>query len=227
MSNVYDIIGTAQASKGGTHIRDGKYTFAVEKIGIHTGGQNSEVFFIAELRVLESAKVFVDPAMLAEDEGQPEPNAVGTTASVVCNLTKHASAKGNAKAFLVGVYGGLGYTEDQVTPQLTQIACGDAQPLRGAIVKDETFRKAIRTGANAGKPITLHRWSPQLQTAEEIKAVRAYLDQHGQKEAPALAPAPAAQPAPVVTAASAPVVEAPAPAPAAPVGGLLASLGIK
>lgn len=217
----FGTIAGANASGGGTWIRDGRYKFMVEKVHLNEG--HSGPCFIAELRVMEA-----DPTGEVDEQGKPVvPNKAGSSCSLVCNLKKHESAAGNAKAFAIGVLGGLGYTPEQITEQVLTAICGPNNPLRGAVVSDQTYRKPIRTGANAGKPITLHKWESQTQTQESIKAGRAYLDGTAAvadaqpMQAPAAAPQnmpadavgqqppaanPLVAPAPVASASSAPAV---------------------
>jgi hypothetical protein len=224
--DIHSAIGSATPSKGGNFVRDGEYLFAVEKAITH---QNDDgIFFVAELRVLESKAVPV--TMLAEGETAPTPNPVGSTASLAFNLTKFKSAKGNARAFLIGVLGGIGYAEEQVGGQQSREACSPQQPLRGMLVRDQTFRKMTRGApGNPPHPMTLHKWVPVPQTLDQIKTIRARLDAAVPAETPAAAPAPvqvAAPPPPPVQ--SAPVaVENNAQPQAAQPTSLLAGLGIK
>lgn len=188
-------IGTANASGGGTYIRDGRYKFMVEKVHLNEG--YSGACFIAELRVLEA-----EATGEVDEKGAPvQPNKVGSSCSLVCNLKKHESAAGNAKAFAIGVLGGLGYAPEAVGEQILAAICGPNNPLRGAILKDQTFRKPIRTGANAGKPITLHKWESIAQTEADIKNGRAWLDANAavadvqpQQSVPQAAPGSTEQP---------------------------------
>lgn len=166
-------IASASATGGGNNIRDGVYKFLVEKVTIQKGHTGES--FIAEFRVIESA------ATGATDErGNPvSPNAPGSTCSMVANLTKHESAAGNAKAFIVGALAGLGYTEEQITPEVMGYVCSEKNPLRGLAVIDETYRgvnKGRSNPANAGKPLTLNKWKAISQTEEDVQKQRAWLD---------------------------------------------------
>lgn len=216
VANPFATMATANASGGGNWIKDGIYKFMVEKVHLHTG---QSTCFIAELRVLEAQ---ADGSVDAN--GKPVvPNAVGSSCSLVCDLVKHASAPGNAKAFAIGALGGLGYTEAQVDEQMMVTICGANNPLRGVVVGDTTYRKPIKSGPNQGKPITLHKWQPLAQDATAIKAGRAYLDQHAAVADVAASMPAAAAPAGIQTQqVTAPVVT-PAPV-AAPLTGALADL---
>ena len=162
--SILDKIANAQATGGGNWIMDGDYRFIVERISLHDGFEGTS--FIAELYVKESKGVLKDV----------EPNSPGTTCSFVQNLTKHASAPGNVKAFMLSVLKPLGYGEADFNAQVLEEAKSDAQPLRGVEVADTTFQGKIRSGKNAGQAITKHKWSSVDQTPEEIKAARAFLD---------------------------------------------------
>ena len=156
----YADIAAAAAANGGTYVNDGIYKFMIEKMFRHDsnapGGGTS---FITELKVIEST---VHPS-----HPDVKPNPVGSTCSVVCNVTKHASAFGNVKALLLGALGAFGYTEDMITPEVVQSAFTSEQ-LIGIMLEDATYRKEIRSGANAGKPITLHKWTSIEQSEEDV-----------------------------------------------------------
>ena len=179
-------IAGAPMTGGGSSIRDGFYKFLVEKI-TYQKGHSGEVF-IAELRVMESKS---DGSV--DDQGKPVvPNAVGSTCSLVCNLTKHESAASNAKKFAFGVLAGLGYTEDKIDEKLMMDICDAKNPLRGAQVYDATYRvlnQGKSNPANRGKPLTLHNWKSVVQTAEDVKKNRAFLDSNIARPEPAAAPA--------------------------------------
>lgn len=165
----YAQIAAAAASGGGNYINDGVYRLIIEKMfrkdaPIAAGGGTS---FITEFRVVESG----------QDPNHPEvkPNPVGTVCSVVAVVTKHASAFGNIKALLLGALGAFGYTEDQITPEVIAEAYSTDQ-LRGVMVDDTTYRKAIKGGKNAGSMITLHKWNSIEQTEEQVAAQKKDLD---------------------------------------------------
>lgn len=211
-------VAGASATGGGNNIRDGVYKLLVEKVHIQDG--HSGECFIAEFRVVES-----QANGAVNEQGQPIiPNAVGSSASIVCNLTKHASAAGNAKAFVVAACAGLGYTEAQITPDVMAYICSEKNPLRGLAVTDETYRgvnKGRDNPANAGKPLTLNKWKPVAQTEDDIKRQAAYLDSNASRvDAGASSPAPSAN---TLTQAAA----QPAQPTAGTGGGLLGILGPK
>lgn len=239
MPSALSKIVTARPSGGGNNIRDGRYKYLIEKCLYDPKAFNGELF-VAELRVIE-AQYNGD----VDEKNQPTtPNAVGSTVSMTCLLDKFENAAGNVKAFLLGALAPLGYVEDQITEQLILDCCAAGNPLRGIVIGNETrrgFNKGRRNPSNTGKPLTLNSWKPISQTAEDIKAQRAWLDANGAR--PDVAPAtpsapiqPAAQTIPVAqtvaaatVAAVAPAAPAVAPTPLQPSpasSGLLASLGL-
>lgn len=210
-------IASASATGGGNNIRDGIYKMLVEKVHIQKGHTGES--FIAEFRVIESSSNGA-----TDEQGRPiVPNAPGSTCSMVCNLTKHESAAGNAKAFVVGALAGLGYTEDQITPDVMGYVCSEKNPLRGLAVIDETYRgvnKGRSNPANAGKPLTLNKWKAISQSEADVQTQRAWLDANPPKvDTAAQQPAAAAvKPATEAVAAAQPAQPA---KPAGLLGGIL------
>lgn len=160
-------IVSASASGGGNIIRDGKYVFDVIRCLTKRAFRGGTVF-IAELDVVDAEPT--TPGV--------EPNRPGTTASWVLNLDNNPSAPGNVKGFLLAL---LGVDEARVSQDelesTTVDVVSDAQPARGMRIADETFRKVIRGGPNAGKDFVAHRWQNVQQTPQEVAARRAALDQ--------------------------------------------------
>lgn len=162
-SKFYKQIADASANGGGVYVQDGVYKFMIEKMFEHESDQpGGGTSFICELRVLESTPHPSYPDV--------KPNAVGTTCSVVANVSKHASAFGNIKALLLGALGAFGYTEDQITPEVIENAY-NSEDLRGIILEDTTYRKKTKGGIM----ITLHKWSSVEQTEEDVKRQAAEL----------------------------------------------------
>jgi hypothetical protein len=179
--DIYKKIYESKASVGGTPIKDGSYLLIVNKLMLEP--KHSGLMFIAEFVVEESAPVDVDDRFrLPAEIGRPiEPNKPGTEVSFVINLTKNnESGPGNVKAFVLALDGSH---EDEISEEefvnKLKAATGPDQPLRGAQIRDTTWRKLIQKGANAGKPFTAHRWSYVEQSLEQIAAVRAKLDERG------------------------------------------------
>jgi hypothetical protein len=167
-------IAKAQASVGGNLIRDGIYKFAITKMVLEQKFNGN--MFIVEFKVLESASY---PDIVDEKSGKPvTANGVGTTCSYVLNLDKNIAAMGNAKSFVMALVGETdeGSIDEEDFQQTLDALLGKDQPARGMAIADETFRKPIKSGANAGKPFTGHRWKHIEETEEQIAARRAEFD---------------------------------------------------
>lgn len=168
---LFEKIAKAKASGGGTLINDGKYTFMVKKLIAENKFKGA--CFIAELFVVKSEDTFTGV----------EANKKGTSCSFVLNLDKNIAAAGNAKAFLLALDGRKeSDVKDEEFIALLEEATNDdptrgvVQPLRGALIADETFRKTVQSGPRAGQPFTGHNWSHIEQTGEELAKRRAELD---------------------------------------------------
>lgn len=164
-------IAGAKASAGGNVIKDGTYLFEVVQLLLEQ--KFNGAMFIAEMIVREAQ------ASGEKDERgvAVEPNKVGSTCSYVVNLDKNVSAAGNAKAYILALYG---MQENEVSEgdfmeALSQVTEKD-QPAKGMLIGDNTFRKTIRGGPNAGKPFTAHRWVTVEQSEEEIAGRRKVQD---------------------------------------------------
>jgi hypothetical protein len=205
MQDVFNKIANASATKGGNNLKDGKYRLVVEKMLLNTGHTGTS--FIPELRVMKAEQT----------EKDAEPNAAGSTVSCVWNVTKHASAPGNVKAFLLAVLG----LDEATTPaaqvqELLSKAVGAEQILRGFEIDASTIRRVNQgrdNPANRGQTMTLPVWQHVPgQTQESVARNRAMLA--GTAQPAAAAPAqPATQAAPAQAA-----------APATPAGGVLSGI---
>jgi len=173
---IFARIAAAKASVGGNIIRDGKYTFGILKMLADSEAKFNGHMFIVEFTVLASESL---PDIVDEKSGKPVlANAVGSTCSYVLNLDKNIAAMGNAKSFVMALLNQPNESEidlEDFAETLEALVAQD-QPARGMIIKDETFRKTIRGGVNAGKPFTGHRWQYVEETEEQIKARRAEFD---------------------------------------------------
>lgn len=161
-------VANTKASAGGNFIRPGRYTLVLEKILLEPkyDGIKDSIHFIAELRVLESTS-YEDSATKA--------NPVGSTVTFLQQLEKNPQMAGkNTKAFMLAL---TGDEEADLDPEefVTSIkrAAGKDQPLRGAVIKAETYSK---TAKKSGKELTLPKWTPLDNTLESIAARRKELD---------------------------------------------------
>jgi hypothetical protein len=206
MQDVFGKIAAASATKNGNNLRDGKYRLRIERFVLNTG--HNGTCFIPEFRVMEAQKT----------EPDVEPNQPGATVSCVWNVSKHSSAPGNVKGFLLAVFG---LNEASVPPdkmrELTAAAVGADQPLRGMEIDCTTIRRVNQgkeNPANRGMVMTLPTWQHVAgQTQESVTRARAELD-----GAATAAAAPAAPAAPTFPPPSAPAETPPA------AGGFLAGI---
>ena len=192
-ASIFKKIATSRASKGGNHIKDGKYRFLVKKV-LQEKKEDGEMF-IVELQVVTSENV---PGQF-EKAGKPvwpgiegavevKANPVGSSPSYVLNLDSNKSAGNNAKAFVLALYDGEDFDEEDEEAvadfvETVDELVGEMQPARGMLIDDETFRKKIKGGKNAGEPFVGHNWTHVPQTPEEIAQRRAKLDKTDREEA--------------------------------------------
>lgn len=182
--SIYSQVAEAKATGGGEFIRHGAYTFMIKKVWIDKGYNG--VCFKAELETVKSEPQDIAAGMTepGEQVGPSNPNKVGSGPIYIVNLSKGgkegASAFGNVKAFLLAA-DGTPEAEFNSDPEkfknFMKQATSAANPLRGVLMTDRTFRKITQSGKNAGKPFTGHNWGHVPgQTAESVKANRAMLD---------------------------------------------------
>lgn len=173
--DVFQKIANSRASGGGNYIRQGKGRLIVKSLTLPTlyGGDT----FIAEFMVKNSESI---PGATDNKTGKPEfANPSGTTVSYVQQLDKFESAPGNVKGFILkldgsdddGDFAGLLKTYVNEDPK-----AGAVNPAKGFEIDYETFLGSVKKGANAGKPITLVRWSHVDVTPEQVAANIAALD---------------------------------------------------
>lgn len=181
-------IAEAKATGGGNNINDGRYVFEIHRLLVDAKFKGT--MFIAEFGVVESEPVIAGT----------EPNKPGTTCSNVMNMDSNVSAGGNIKVLVMAIENYDEATADEPAlgppdPTGTRhpIVEGGivvkrwmadldrltdaSQPARGMLLGDETYRKTIQTGNNAGKPFTGHKWVhiPD-QSAAQIATRRKLID---------------------------------------------------
>ena len=148
-----DKLVNASASKGGQFITDGDYVMEIEKVVFDETFKGS--CFIVELKVLESSG--------------PTAAKVGSHLSWVQNITKHLSALGNAKAFVLALFGVQEdeVPKDELDATMVEVTNTDPNAKRtdGSLIGANPAKgKRIRASAypaqtRAGQTITLVRWS--------------------------------------------------------------------
>lgn len=164
-------IAAAKATGGGRRYTDGKYLLEVLETKWKEGFKGES--FIVKVNVKES-EPNLEPDFL-EDNGKPAaaPLAPGFTFDVVSNLTKNDMAAGNVKAYILALFGADENTtsDDEVIAAMKQV-CAPGQPARGMLIRMETYRRRIQSGANVGKWFIGANWYNVPQTPEEISARR-------------------------------------------------------
>lgn len=136
-------IAEAQVVESGNWIRDGKGRLIVKKIVFEK--MNGGPTFVAEFEVESNQKVSV-VSLLTREKLDIEPNAVGSSCSMVTRLTGDAlaikSKQGSIKNFICKL---LGVDPKNVTSQeyveAFRQACSPGQPAKGMVVDFETVRK--------------------------------------------------------------------------------------
>lgn len=132
VEDLFREIAEASATKGGNHIKHGDYDMIVDKCILDK--KEAGTCFIVELFVERSTKT-----------GDNEPNAPGSRCSTVWNLTKHKSAKGNIKAFVLAMEG---KDESNVSVDDAQVLIKESigDKYRGQRIKCSTYKKMTKDG---------------------------------------------------------------------------------
>lgn len=181
--DIYRQILNSRATSGGDRITDGDYTFQIRRLLLEKkyGGN----MFIVETKVVAATPVQVTLFGKGEDPTKPVmPNKVGSNPTYIVNLNSSDSAPGNVKAFLLAL-DGTSEQELAAKPEaaeeffrMMKFATSAANPFRGALIRDTTFRKPIKGNQKGrqGEPFMGHRWQNIPQTLEVIRAARVALD---------------------------------------------------
>lgn len=173
---IFRKIAKSRATGGGNYIRQGKGRLIVKSLTL-PDLYNGDTF-IAEFQVKASESV---PGATGKD-GKPElANPPGSSCSYIQQLKKFESAPGNVKGFLERLDGSADMSEGEFEELLASMVnddpkAGEVNPARGFEIDYETYQKPIQKGPNAGKLITLVRWTHVDLTTEEVDANRALLD---------------------------------------------------
>lgn len=170
-------IAASRGTGGGNYFRDGSYLCVVTKMELSDGYKGEK--FLGEFKILEVRPVDVPADMLRPGEtlDRIKPNAVGSSVSKVCMLNQDMGPS-NAKSMLCGVDGTPEAEVDETSNdfvQMTLDATERHQPLRGVLVRVETYRK--RKVKNQNEIMVLEKWiHVEGQTAESIAKNREALD---------------------------------------------------
>jgi len=154
-------LAAAKVSGSGTPLRDGSYVLEINDILVSQKYKGT--FFTVETTIVESEKIIPEV----------EPNLPGTKASALhTNLDTNEMGPGNMKQAVCAICN-LPEDVDEETylKELARIT-DDKQPMRGALVLVETFRKTTQKGPNAGKVGTYPKFIHVEQSEAEIAARR-------------------------------------------------------
>ncbi len=130
----FDTIKEAKISGGGVYLKPGHYKVEICDIKSLMSFKKQPLY-IVEVKILES--------------NVPE-LAPGMHASWCVNLND-APAMGNIKAFIVAA---TKCEEEEVTPEVAELTCSEAQPLRGYELRGEVAEVTTKKGT----PFSKHFW---------------------------------------------------------------------
>jgi predicted DNA-binding ribbon-helix-helix protein len=173
LKDVAEKMVKAKASGGGNYIEPGKYTLIVREMIYDDHGFQGDNF-IVEFFVEQSESY---PGETWPD-GKPRlANPPGSTCSIAIKFNSETEnvAFPNLKRFWMGLND---IAENDITDGaavLSEIsdATGKDQPMRGARVRCETYKK---TSKKSGKLLHLPKWIPVKQTPEQILKTRQWLE---------------------------------------------------
>lgn len=165
---ILDAIAGAKTFGSGGYIKSGDYTFEV--LDVMCEKKESGFCFIAEFVVRDASPTEQGIIM----------NKVGTSVSIVYNLTKNEkTANANSKKFVCGL---LGENPDEVDvdefAKTLALIVGKGRPARGMLIKCSASTKATRNSKNPTYTDT--RWTTvsgeDENAPDKVKARRAELD---------------------------------------------------
>ena len=160
-------IAGSKPSQSGNILRAGKYLLEILKIiymsqGNGVGQSFGGEMFIVEMQILEA----VSTGELNRQNDPIVPNAVGSVASYVINLTKMKNGDGDIKAFLMAL---LNEPAESITAEVIGSACSDEQPFQYLKIRDEAWNKPQK--GDPTKDFTRHRWESVIPTDVDLKII--------------------------------------------------------
>lgn len=178
MGDIFDETAESKESGGGNYLGPGKGRVIVSKVTNRSGKKGNSI--VIEMLVTASA---MTDRVLDKNGKVVEPNGVGTSASKVFNFTKHASAAGNfRKLCRIMLCDALGAVDPSVFDENASLEvkkqaaalmreCVEKGRFRGISLSYESYQHTTQ----AKNEITLHNFSAEPQTAEQVKANRGVL----------------------------------------------------
>lgn len=175
-------VKAAKTFNNSSNCLDGRYTYLIKRI-VETVDRNKIPFFIAELRVVEGAPADVADILRAPSEAGKEIvySRPGSEVSFKVKF-QNDSAAGNVKGFVQALEGlSDSDWEDASGKDLfmgyMDAVISDAQPFRGFLIFDTTFRTRTQKGKNPGSLFTGHNWKMHPSNSkDEVAQRRAALD---------------------------------------------------
>lgn len=163
---LFSKVNDASVNGGGVYFLAGVYKVKITavKAVLSRMGEN---MFVIETEIVES------------DNAERRP---GTKCSQVINLSKHESAPGNIKGFMAAA---LDVPADHITEDECDLACSEANPLAGTIMR----LTCTITKTRRNTDFTIHQWAFLSEPEGASKL-------HVPPPAPRTAAAPAAPPPP-------------------------------
>lgn len=137
MSDIHDMIGSANVTEGGVYPIAGVYPILYLDACKMVESRKGDKLFCAEFDIIES---------------NVEERPSGSRMSWMANLTKHDAAPGNARAFLAAA---AGIKPENVDAEGSRAAVSSHNPLHGRLVRLD----ASNTKTRAGGDFTLCRFS--------------------------------------------------------------------
>jgi len=182
-------ISEADVSGGGNKIRDGAGRLAVKRLTLEQKFKGN--VFIAEFVVMSSRKIPVIALQTKGDikEGQAldiEPNAPGTEVSWVQNLSKHETAFGAVKGFILNLYNELDATNDDILSTLDEVT-SERNSAYGLAVDYETWRKVTD---KAKVEMVIPKWSPVPEALDMQAQVQQWIANLAAQQAALTQPPP-------------------------------------
>ena len=170
-----DDVANAKATQSGNNFTDGKGRAVVTKIEFEN--KNGGPTFVLEAKIERSEKIPV-VSMLTDQPLAVEPNAPGTSASIVVVVSGNENDKkaklGNIKSVVLSL---LGFDEAAVTPQQFKDALAKLkskeQPATGMLFDYETYRKTNKPRTREYCRVKVVHVPPAAgNSGDEIKARR-------------------------------------------------------
>lgn len=136
--DIFADVEKAQTYDSAQYIEPGEFVFAVERLLLRPSSRDQRVFFIAELKVVESSR---------------DDTPVGSTRSEIIDVSRAETGPSNVKRFALAL--GPDLTDDDVTKEDLAALVSDEQPAAGVKLRCEAWMITTRKG----NPFTKKRWA--------------------------------------------------------------------